>query len=1081
MEKATRKSMLGWIAPLVAAALLLTLSGAAYALDVVPPTFTSAPTANPGSWTNSGSVVINWAATDDTTPPEGFEYRIDSSDELDFTPDVGSSLTLDPAQLGLPDGEHTVDIRIADAAGNSTIGSVRIYVDHAVPDPFVVTALPASWTKGPIAISFDTTDPGAGDAPQTGSGIDYYSVSVDGVDDYGDQISPFALDTSAYASGTYTVRVTAHDIAGNTRSSETIVQVDNDPPAPFDATADTADWSRNDVGVSFLTSDPLPGSGLIDRYEVSIDGGPYAVHSSPCVVSDEGAHLVMVRALDAASPEPNVRYCNAPVSTLIDRTPPQLDGFFNWGDSGAQIPIDYTASDALSGISSVSLWYRKGADGTWTASGLSQASTSGTFFFDSLGDATYYFGFVIEDNAGNILSSASGDGVCSTTVDTELPVFDAVAATPHYARAGTTVTITFTVSEALLADPYVGVGLDDATLVGASGLDYTFEYTVSPTAEEGPADIYIEGIDSMFNYNWIDNYDQLTIDNTPPDDFTPAVSPGQTNASSVVVTFEAADAISGIDFYEISVDDGPYSLEVSPFALDTSSLSEGAHTIRVKAVDLAGNERIKDATVIIDRTAPAGFAPVADPAGWTNADSVTLTFGTSDSGSGVARYEVAVDGGGYSVRSSPYVLDVTAIADGTHTVHIKAIDNAGNEQVADVSISLDKQAPVTSVPALTPADWTDATTAEIVWSATDTGSGVDHCEVALDDGAYTVQTSPYTLSLTGLAGGAHVVRVKAIDLAGNATVVSATAHVTDTSAPSAALTFTDPKPSLGRQFDYVFWKNWMGVKKSTQNSYNVNWTASGNGKPLARVLIEYRAGDTATWRLLKSTTSAKGTARFDVSRLPESDSYQFRITATDRDKVSTTVVYDRFGVYDATRLKPTTEIVTPQSGATLCVGECFSGEVRVTLPVFTDPRAEGQAYKSDAPDWWFAGHKLAVGPAVRYYKKKSSGVPQKLLGTLSASVQRETPVSIPAVGSGNGAFLDHVVVNIWQAEYTEQEGMPDCNHVCQLEMKYSDVVTIGNTRQPDKPNKPGEKLPRSVVEPLINTLKRCEYVRFFIE
>lgn len=995
MDKAAWKSLLGWIAHLSATVLIALLvvaclPGLAFAQDTAPPTFVSGPTANPGGWTNADTITITWTATDDTTPEAvTAEYRIDSSEDLDFTPDDGP-LVLDIVSLGLLDGKHTVDIRITDAAGNPAVASVDIYVDRTAPSPFTATANPATWTKGPVMIAFETTDPGAEDMPQTGSGIDYYSVTVDGIGDQGEQFGAFPLDTTAYPSGIYTVRVTAHDIAGNTTTSSVNVQVDNDPPAAFDATPDTTDWTKNDVSVSFLTFDPLLGSGIVDHYEVSIDGGPYVPCTSPYTMTLEGPRTLVIRALDSAAPEANIRECNAPITTLIDKTPPQLDGFFGWGDSGGgQIPIDYTVSDALSGVKTVSLWYKKGADGTWTDSGLNSATTSGTFFFQSVGDATYYFGFVIEDVAGNVLSSASGDGVFNTAVDTEQPTFSNIVATPHFARTGTKVTITFTVSEQLLVDPYVGVGLDDADFVSSSGLDYTFEYTVSETAEEGPADIYIEGIDLAYNYNWIDNFDQLTIDNTPPEDFTPIASPaGWTNASTIQVTFETTDALSGIDFYEVAIDDGPYSLEVSPYTVDTSALNDGVHTVHVKAVDLAGNERIKDVEIRIDRTPPAAFVPI-----------------------------------------------------------------------------------------VTPANWTGLTTAVVSWSASDAASGIDFCEVALDDGPYSVQASPYTINVAGLAEGTHTVHVRATDLVGNTTVASATAQVTAGSGPTAALTFTDPMPTLGRQFDYIFWKNWMGVKSSTQNTYKINWTASGTGKKLANVYVECRPDEASDWTLLKSSTAGSGTVSFDVSQMPESDCYQFRIRAVDAEGVWNTVVYDKFAVYDATRLRPTTEIITAQDGATLCAGQCFSAQVQVSLPVFNDPRAEGRAYKADAVDWWFSGHKLSATPKLNYYKAKEGGVPTKLLGTLLNSIPRQMSMVVAGEEPDAGPYMGRTVINTWQADYVIGNGNPKAQ-TCQLEMKYADVVTIGGVRQPDKP----VELPaRLNVEPLFKTLSCYEYVRFFLE
>lgn len=1045
-----------------------------FTIDNSLPEFTTGPTVSPDGWTNSNTITIAWAAQDQPNS-DGLtaEYRIDSSEDLDYTPN-DSPLTLDVAGLNLAEGKHTIDIRLTDEAGNRTTKSLDFYIDKTAPNAFAPTASPAGWSKGPIRITFNATDPGA---PQTGSGIDHYNVSVVGRGDYGDQVSPFDLDVSAFPAGTYTVHVTATDAAGNERSGDVSVQVDSTPPDAFSATPDATDWTKNNVNISFLTADPTPGSGIIDHYELSTDGGPYAPAASPYVMSSQGAHTLIFRAVDGAG---NVRDCNSPVYTLIDKTPPHLDGSNSWSDSGsANVSVDYTVSDALSGVKSVSLWYKKGAGGPWTNSALSSATTSGTFFFHSVGDATYYFGFVIEDNAGNVTASNTGDGACNLGVDTGLPTFDSITASPHCAKAGTPVTIKFTASEGLINAPYVGVGEEDATLVNSSDLDYTFTYTVSPTAPEGPADIYIEGIDLGYNYNWTDELTQLTIDNTPPEDFTPKVTPGGwIKASSVKVEFQTTDALSGIDHYEVAVDTGAYATKASPYTLATSGLSDGIHTIHVKAIDKAGNELKKDIAISIDKAAPADFTPTANPSGWTKANSVAVTFGTTDAKSGIAHYEVALDGGAYTTQASPYNLNVSSVADGAHTVHVKAIDKAGNERIKDLAVRLDKKAPLTFVPVSSPTEWKNIATAKVTWSTTDAASGIDHYEVAVDSGAYSRQTSPYTLNVAGLAVGKHIVHVKAIDFAGNSVVRDVTANKSAATITATALTFTDPNPTLGRQFDYIFWKNWMGVATAAQNTYNINWTAVSTGKALANVFIEYRPNITGGWTVLKSSTSSSGTVAFDVSTKPESDSYQFRIRTVDTAGVTKIVAYEKFGVYDATKLVPTAQIITPTNGKAVAYGVPFAAQVQVSLPVFNDPRAPGKVYKDAARDWWFAGHALAATPQLRYYTTKG-GVPVKLAGTLLSSIPRVQPASVVRMTSRD-QYLSFKIVNTWQTNCTIKTGAVDRTCACQLEMKYADVVTVGNKRQLDKPNQPGQRLPSKAVEPMIDTFKQLEYSRFFV-
>ena len=81
------------------------------------------------------------------------------------------------------------------------------------------------------------------------------------------------------------------------------------------------------------------------------------------------------------------------------------------------IVVTYTgASDTGgSGLKTVELWFKKGAAGTWTNSGLTQTGASGQFSFTGMtGFDTYYFGLVAVDWAGNRSAPVTGNGSCST-------------------------------------------------------------------------------------------------------------------------------------------------------------------------------------------------------------------------------------------------------------------------------------------------------------------------------------------------------------------------------------------------------------------------------------------------------------------------------------------------------------------------------------------------------------------------------------------------------------------------------------------------------------------------------------------
>ena len=96
------------------------------------------------------------------------------------------------------------------------------------------------------------------------------------------------------------------------------------------------------------------------------------------------------------------------------------------------------------------------------------------------------------------------------------PSFWSVTASPTPATTGVTVTITFTASEQLLANPVVTVNSHACTYSNSSGQNYTYMYTVQATDSDGPAAINITGIDLAGTMGSSLDSSALIVDKTPP-------------------------------------------------------------------------------------------------------------------------------------------------------------------------------------------------------------------------------------------------------------------------------------------------------------------------------------------------------------------------------------------------------------------------------------------------------------------------------------------------------------------------------------------------------------------------------------
>src|SRR4029079_13374587 len=113
-------------------------------------------------------------------------------------------------------------------------------------------------------------------------------------------------------------------------------------------------------------------------------------------------------------------------------------------------------------------------------------------------------------------------------------------------------------------------------------------------------------------------------------------------------TFTFSSNESGATF-QCRIDSAAFASCTSP--LQTAPLSDGSHTLEVRAIDAAGNvDATPDArTFRVDTTAP-DTAITVGPTGVTDDPTPTLSFSSSESG----LFECRVDGAAFAPCASPY-------------------------------------------------------------------------------------------------------------------------------------------------------------------------------------------------------------------------------------------------------------------------------------------------------------------------------------------------------------------------------------------------------------------------------------------
>ncbi len=210
------------------------------------------------------------------------------------------------------------------------------------------------------------------------------------------------------------------------------------------------------------------------------------------------------------------------------------------------------------------------------------------------------------------------------------------------------------------------------------------------------------------------------------------------------MTIDANDSLSGVKEVFYKVDDGrfvKYDGEVT--------LPQGAHIIEAKTMDNAGNLNEKSSEVIIDNEDIDKEAPTLEitgnPVDWTNKD-IILNVTVKDN----KKVKSITLPDGEVVNGDKTTFTISK--NGTYKFIVE--DEAGNKATKEVVVNkIDKELPIVNI---------DVKDDKMTIAASDKLSGIKEVFYKIDNGEFVKYTGEVTLS-----PGAHKIKVKAIDNAGN--------------------------------------------------------------------------------------------------------------------------------------------------------------------------------------------------------------------------------------------------------------------------------------------------------------------------
>lgn len=312
----------------------------AFGIDATPP---SAPTfvTAPDTWTNDAVVTLRWnAATDALSGVARYDHRFAGQDTWTS---AGNALQveLDP----LEEGDHTVEVRAVDNAGNpSSIVQTTFHVDLTPPD-LTTNLTPATNANGwhRVSARFNAS------ASDAFSGLASFTCTYNG--------NPFSCGANTWFTSTrvYQVRAVAVDLAGNEAVWEQAVRVDKLAPtlyANFTPSAPNgAGWYNTSVTMEVGAGDAISG---VDSVVCRQNGVAFGC-SSPITFTDtlgsSLAFLVTDRAGNTATGARMLRIDTGLPEVIIGLDPATPSGTNGWHNGSVTVAV--TASDEASGLASL--------------------------------------------------------------------------------------------------------------------------------------------------------------------------------------------------------------------------------------------------------------------------------------------------------------------------------------------------------------------------------------------------------------------------------------------------------------------------------------------------------------------------------------------------------------------------------------------------------------------------------------------------------------------------------------------------------------------------------------------------------
>ncbi len=289
----------------------------------------------------------------------------------------------------------------------------------------------------------------------------------------------------------------------------------------------------------------------------------------------------------------------------------------------------------------------------------------------------------------------------------------------------------------------------------------------------------------------------------PTSDNTPSIAGTATDAANTVANVQYQIDGTGGSWNSCSAGDGAFDELSETFTCSIASLSDGSHTVYVRATDAIANttsngETSTD-TFIVDTTSPTGSVSINNGNASTSDIDVNLTISATDTHSTVTQMQISENsdfsGSSYEAYSTNKSIALSE-GDGLKTVYIRFQDALGNESGSfNDTITLDTSIPDTNPPTGSLVinngnTYTNTNLITLSISATDTESSVTEMQISENSDFSGSSYEPFdtTKSFNLTAGnGTKTVYIRFKDTADNESIAYSDTIIYDNALPTGTI------------------------------------------------------------------------------------------------------------------------------------------------------------------------------------------------------------------------------------------------------------------------------------------------------